>query len=180
MRKKTKADIFLEELSETEQKGLLPIDDEGLQETFLKHAFQLDKATGALVSEIIFDYLFRKGETKDFDKYYIRLKDYDRQADSLIDLLVLFERDLIKEAARVNNLPIWQQLLSYVRHALNNGQQYFMLTSPEWQNNLSASNVAICKTCGKEFSAKRIGQVFCSNECGSGYSLRPKSGASMD
>jgi hypothetical protein len=144
---------------------LLPISDSTLADALLKSIDGKGISLEDKVSEIIFDYLFKQGIVEDFDKHYIKIKDYNSQAENLLTLMLPYEKDMIKQVIKDNGLPIWQQLLSYVRFCVGGGLAHVVMTSPEWREKMPASETAICMSCHKEFKVKRQGQLYCSNAC---------------
>ncbi|MEM7827793.1 MAG: hypothetical protein QW561_00480 [Candidatus Aenigmatarchaeota archaeon] len=148
--------------------AMIPVTDNRLFSLFAQVVHKKGGSLEDVLHDLIFDYVFRDGSISNrFDSYYIRKEDLEAQAENLLhSTLVEYEIQSIREAAAHNHLTLWQQLLSYVRTAIEQGQAYVVNCNPEWfEKGLKVKDTFICKGCGKEYPLKRVGQMFCSNAC---------------
>lgn len=94
--------------------------------------------------------------------------DLDVAASMLITMIPPNDRELLRDIATANGVPIWQALLAQFRRANEGGVAYSLLLDPGWiQDDAGRFEQVGCKSCGKLFTPQSTGNVFCSNECGS-------------
>lgn len=94
-------------------------------------------------------------------------KDLERGVDLLIEQMPDYVAQLIDEIAAQGSIPRWQLIGGILFEAYNNGYLSAYTLDPAWKDGFRP-NETICKHCKKVFQPVRIGQIYCSNDCGLG------------
>lgn len=122
-----------------------------------------------VINDIIFDFLFAKGNIRKLADHYIKIDDLEGQAVNLIkrtmpEYVKEFSDDICEETIKI---PRWQHLMGMYR--LANDMSLFPqpLLDPEWEERTEGKSQNKCPHCKKMFTPKYIGQLYCTNQCGS-------------
>lgn len=96
-------------------------------------------------------------------------------ANLLLEQLTPTYRDLALDFAKtVHKVPVWQFLLGCLMANQQSGMFSAPYFDPAWRDTTQIVNYKkICPVCNRVFTPKRVGQVYCSNECGSSTLKRP-------
>jgi len=87
-------------------------------------------------------------------------------------------RDFAFEVADVIlKIPRWQLVAGILLFSAESGNLVSPSLDPSWTTNGISLSTSTCPECGKQFTPYRLGQIFCSNECGLSHSSRPQSSA---
>jgi len=87
-------------------------------------------------------------------------------------------RDFAFEVADVIlKIPRWQLVAGILLFSAESGNLVSPSLDPSWTTNGISLSISTCPECGKQFTPHRLGQIFCSNECGLSHLSRPQPSA---
>jgi hypothetical protein len=156
--------------------AMLQLKDDSMHKELKRLAEEQGVTLSDLVENIVFDYLFNKGQGEKISDHFVKADDYETMARSMIaKFLPTHMRQFSTEMCDiVLKIPAWQHLLAMYRLAYDQGQWSSPYVDPAWaefaMKYQSAVQKSICgkgtlKGCGCEFEPLRIGQIFCTNKC---------------
>lgn len=142
--------------------------DDQLFGLFRKHCEEQGLGVGETIENIIFDFLFKKGESEKFNEYYIKKTDLETQAVNLIDLSMPEHIKVfaIECADVILHIPLWQHLMGIYRLAYDQQQFTGAMIDPSWRDNtVEYEKKSKCPACKQTFEPRWLGQIYCSNQC---------------
>jgi len=101
------------------------------------------------------------------EKDYIRRDDLEAQARNIVQSMFQpIDADYFFELCDLQyKIPAHFLLAGILKIAREQGQWTAFILDPAWQSGGVWQREAVCKYCGQKFTPKRIGQIYCSNEC---------------
>lgn len=104
------------------------------------------------------------------DKPNIKRLEY--AATMLLEMLPPQIRDLAIELADLQyHCPRWHVVAGAVLRLSEEGRMADFSTEPHWDSDTIEREPSTCTLCGSGFMPDRLGQRFCSNECGQKFNL---------
>ena len=112
-------------------------------------------------------YLADQLRTDMLDKNYIRRDDLDAQARNIVQSMFQpVDADYFLELCDLQyKIPAHFLLAGILKIAREQGQWTAFIIDPAWQSGEVWQREVECRYCNKVFCPKRMGQVYCSNEC---------------
>jgi hypothetical protein len=122
-----------------------------------------------VINDIVFDFLFTKGNIRKLAEHYIKLDDLEAQAVNLIKrTLPEYVKDQSDDfCENVIKVPRWQHLMGIYRLAYDMSLFAQPLIDPGWEEKVEVKSQSRCPHCKTLFTPKYIGQLYCKNQCGS-------------
>ena len=91
----------------------------------------------------------------------------ERGIDLLLEQMPDYVQDLVSDIANQALLPKWQLLGGILFEAYNNGYLSAYTLDPSWKDGFKPQE-SVCGFCKKTYMPVRVGQLYCSNDCGCG------------
>jgi hypothetical protein len=122
-----------------------------------------------VINDIVFDFLFTKGNIRKLAEHYIKLDDLEAQAVNLIKkTLPEYVKDQSDDfCENVIKVPRWQHLMGIYRLAYDMSLFAQPLIDPGWEEKVEVKSQSKCPHCKQMFKPSYIGQLYCTNSCGS-------------
>lgn len=106
--------------------------------------------------------------------WVLRERTIDDAAEALVSILPKKMEELIREISRDRHRPVASFLMSYIHSAVEQGRAAMLLSeyedpmvlTPERMARAQLGKEIECKHCLMPFTMERIGQTYCSYECG--------------
>ena len=94
----------------------------------------------------------------------------ERGIDLLLEQMPDYVQDLVSDIANQALLPKWQLLGGILFEAYNNGYLSAYTLDPSWKDCFKPQE-SVCNFCKKTYMPVRVGQLYCSNDCGCGITV---------
>jgi hypothetical protein len=91
----------------------------------------------------------------------------ERGIDLLLEQMPDYVQELVSDIAKQALLPKWQLLGGILFEAYNNGYLSAYTLDPSWKDGFKPTE-SVCNFCNQTYMPVRVGQLFCSNDCGCG------------
>lgn len=113
-------------------------------------------------------------------EWVLRERTIDDAAEALVSILPKKMEELIREIAKDRHRPVASFVMSYIHSAVEQGRAAMLLSeyedplmlTPERMVRAQLGKEAICKHCTMPFQTERLGQTYCSYECGMAVAAR--------
>ena len=91
----------------------------------------------------------------------------DTGVELFLPALPKSDRDIFRESAHHNHVPLWQANLAHFRRSHEQGMAFNLFLDPGWRSgDLYGLSPEVCEECGKTFTPERFKSKLCSNKCG--------------
>ena len=151
--------------------------DRTILESFQQWCNDNEKDPQALINDVLFDFLFNKGRTKHIEDTYIKRDDFESQAKNLIEkTLPTHIQEMARDMSEFSlKIPMWQHLMGVYQLAFDMSLFPQPVIDPGWEAHEKERVTSKCPQCRKTFKPSYLGQLYCTNECGSKAALQGRS-----
>ena len=94
-------------------------------------------------------------------------EELEKGIDLLLEQMPDYVQELVSDIAKQALLPKWQLLGGILFEAYNNGYLSAYTLDPSWKDGFKPTE-SVCNFCNQTYMPVRVGQLFCSNDCGCG------------
>jgi len=101
----------------------------------------------------------------------ITAQELTRCTDTLLSQLPVEVDETIKYLANDYKIPKWQIVCGVLMEAQLGGRLSAFMLDPSWQDGFKQA-LGICKQCKKPFKPVRLGQLFCTEACGTAQMMK--------